>query len=105
MDEVSFSIEANEIVGVSGPSGSGKTTVALALLGLLPVDASISGTIAFDGRDLGALDERTRDEIRGAHIGIVFQESALALNPVSHRRRADERRRSRARAMRSPGDA
>jgi peptide/nickel transport system ATP-binding protein len=82
VDEVSFSIEANEIVGVSGPSGSGKTTVALALLGLLPADASMSGTIAFDGRDLGALDERTRDEIRGAQIGIVFQESALALNPL-----------------------
>jgi ABC-type glutathione transport system ATPase component len=82
VDEVSFSIEANEIVGVSGPSGSGKTTVALALLGLLPADASISGTIAFGGRDLSAIDDRTRDEIRGAQIGIVFQESALALNPV-----------------------
>ena len=82
LDEVSFSIEANEIVGMSGPSGSGKTTVALALLGLLPADASMSGTVAFGGRDLGALDERTRDEIRGAQIGIVFQESALALNPV-----------------------
>ena len=82
VDEVSFSIEANEIVGMSGPSGSGKTTVALALLGLLPAEASMSGTITFGTRDLGALDERTRDEIRGAQIGIVFQESALALNPV-----------------------
>jgi len=82
VEEVSFSIEANEIVGLSGPSGSGKTTVALALLGLLPADASMSGAMAFGGRDLRALDERTRDEIRGAQIGIVFQESALALNPV-----------------------
>lgn len=82
VDEVSFSIEANGIVGLSGPSGSGKTTVALALLGLLPANASMSGAIAFGGRDLGTLDERTRDEIRGAQIGIVFQESALALNPV-----------------------
>ena len=82
LHEVSFAIEPHEVVGVSGPSGSGKTTVALALLGLLPANASVSGTIALGGRDLGALDERTRDAIRGSEIGIVFQESALALNPV-----------------------
>jgi peptide/nickel transport system ATP-binding protein len=82
LDGVDFAIDAHEIVGVSGPSGSGKTTVALALLGLLPADATVSGTITFGGRDLGALDERARDAIRGAEMGIVFQESALALNPV-----------------------
>ena len=82
LDDVTFSIEANEIVGVSGPSGSGKTTVALALLGLLPADARVSGTMAFHGRDLRALDERARDAMRGAEMGIVFQESALALTPM-----------------------
>jgi peptide/nickel transport system ATP-binding protein len=82
LEDVSFSIDAHEIVGVSGPSGSGKTTVAMALLGLLPGDATMSGTITFNGRDLGALNERARSAIRGAEMGIVFQESALALNPV-----------------------
>jgi ABC-type glutathione transport system ATPase component len=82
LDEVCFSMEKNEVVGVSGPSGSGKTTVALALLGLLPADATVSGTIAFGGRDLASLDARARDAIRGAQMSIVFQESALALNPV-----------------------
>jgi peptide/nickel transport system ATP-binding protein len=82
LEDVSFSIEAHEIVGVSGPSGSGKTTVALALFGLLPQEANVSGTITFDGRELGALDERARGKIRGAEMGIVFQESAIALNPV-----------------------
>jgi peptide/nickel transport system ATP-binding protein len=82
LHEINFSIEPHEVVGVSGPSGSGKTTVALALLGLLPADATVSGTISFGGRDLGAVDERTRDAIRGGEMGIVFQESALALNPV-----------------------
>jgi ABC-type glutathione transport system ATPase component len=82
LDAVTFSIEANEIVGVSGPSGSGKTTVALALLGLLPSDAHVSGTMAFHGRDMSAFDERARDAMRGAEMGIVFQESALALNPM-----------------------
>jgi peptide/nickel transport system ATP-binding protein len=82
LDDVSFSIEPGEIVGMSGSSGSGKSTVALALLGLLPADAEVSGTITFDGRDLGGLAPRARDAIRGAEMGIVFQESALALNPV-----------------------
>src|SRR5690349_7411332 len=81
VDAVTFSIGANEFVGVSGPSGSGKTTVALALLGLLPTDARVSGTMVFHGRDVSALAERARDDVRGAEMGIVFQESALALNP------------------------
>ncbi len=82
LHDICFSIEPREIVGVSGPSGSGKTTVALALLGLLPADAVVSGTISYNGRDVQALDERGRDTIRGGEMGIVFQESALALNPV-----------------------
>jgi peptide/nickel transport system ATP-binding protein len=82
LDAVSFAVDAHEIVGVSGPSGSGKTTMALALLGLLPADAAVSGAIRFDGRDLTTLRARERDAIRGAALGIVFQESALALNPV-----------------------
>jgi peptide/nickel transport system ATP-binding protein len=82
LDDVSFAVDAHEIVGVSGPSGSGKTTVALALLGLLPADARVSGAINFEGRDLATLRARERDAIRGAALGIVFQESALALNPV-----------------------
>lgn len=82
LHEITFSIEPREVVGVSGPSGSGKSTMALALLGLLPADAVVSGTISFGGRDLDALDERARAAMRGREIGIVFQESALALNPV-----------------------
>ena len=82
IDAVSFAVDAHEIVGVSGPSGSGKTTVALALLGLLPPDAAVSGAITLDGRDLTTLRARDRDAIRGVAMGIVFQESALALNPV-----------------------
>ena len=82
LEDVTFSVDAHEIVGISGPSGSGKTTIALALFGLLPAGATTSGTITFGGRDLGALDERARSTIRGAEMSMVFQESALALNPV-----------------------
>jgi len=82
LDSVSFAVDAGEVVGVSGPSGSGKTTVALALLDLLPADAIVSGAIDLDGRDLHTLPAREREALRGTAMGIVFQESALALNPV-----------------------
>ena len=67
---------------MSGPSGSGKTTVALALLGLLPADATVTGAMTLGGRDLDTLAAREREALRGTAMGIVFQESALALNPV-----------------------
>ena len=79
---MSLSIEAGEIVGLSGPSGCGKTTLALALMGLLPADTEISGSIAFDGRELRDMREEELEPIRGGRLGLVFQESALALNPV-----------------------
>src|SRR4030095_9011247 len=75
-------MRAGEIVGLSGPSGCGKTTLALSLMGLLPSDTEISGSISFDGRQLRGLRETDLESIRGARIGLVFQESALALNPV-----------------------
>ena len=82
VDGVSLSIDAGEIVGLSGPSGCGKTTLALSLMGLLPEDTQVSGSISFDGRELRGMREEDLESIRGARIGLVFQESALALNPV-----------------------
>lgn len=82
LDDVSFAVESREIVGISGPSGSGKSTMALALLGLLPDDADMTGSIVFDGRDLGRAATSAHEALRGDGIGIVFQESALALNPM-----------------------
>jgi peptide/nickel transport system ATP-binding protein len=82
VDGVSLSIDAGEIVGLSGPSGCGKTTLALALMGLLPAGAEISGSISYDGRELRNMREEELESIRGARLGLVFQESALALNPV-----------------------
>jgi peptide/nickel transport system ATP-binding protein len=79
---VSLSIEAGEVVGLSGPSGCGKTTLAMALMGLLPAQTEVSGSIAFDGQEIRGLREQDLEPIRGARIGLVFQESALALNPV-----------------------
>ena len=82
VDGVSFTLGAREILGVSGPSGCGKSTMALALVGLLPTDAEVTGAIRLRGRDLRACSERERAAIRGADVGIIFQESALALSPL-----------------------
>jgi peptide/nickel transport system ATP-binding protein len=82
VDGVSFTLGAGEILGLSGPSGCGKSTMALALIGLLPSDAEVSGAIRLRGRDLRACSDRDRAAIRGADVGIIFQESALALSPL-----------------------
>jgi len=82
VDGVSVRVRAGEILGVSGPSGCGKSTMALAVLGLLPADATVTGTIRLNGRNLQGCSERELAATRGRQIGIVFQESALALNPL-----------------------
>jgi ABC-type glutathione transport system ATPase component len=83
LDDLSFDIGAGETVGVLGPSGCGKTTLALALLRLLPRTARVTrGSIRFREHDMLLADERALQQIRGVEISIVFQEPALALNPV-----------------------
>jgi ABC-type glutathione transport system ATPase component len=80
---LSFSIGAGEVVGLLGESGSGKTSLALAILGLLPANARIeSGSICFRGQELVGLKERQLESIRGKEISLIFQEPAIALNPV-----------------------
>jgi peptide/nickel transport system ATP-binding protein len=79
---VSFSIGRGETLGVIGESGCGKSMTALAVMGLLPERARVSGSIRFDGQELSALDEDAMCRVRGARIGMVFQEPMSALNPL-----------------------
>ncbi|GHV50136.1 ABC transporter ATP-binding protein [Deltaproteobacteria bacterium] len=80
---ISLNLEANEILCVVGESGSGKSMLASAILGLLPdrVQAS-SGQIVFAEQDLLQLDDARLRRIRGAKIGMIFQEPMTALNPL-----------------------
>jgi peptide/nickel transport system ATP-binding protein len=82
VDGVSLDHREQETLALIGETGCGKTTLAKAILRLTPEDATVRGRVEFMGRDLLGLTERELAEIRGKEIGIVFQNPALALNPV-----------------------
>jgi oligopeptide/dipeptide ABC transporter ATP-binding protein len=83
VDGISFDVEAGETVGLVGESGCGKTIVALSILNLIPHPGRVvSGRVLFEGKDLLRLQPEEMRKVRGAGIGIVFQEAAAALNPV-----------------------
>jgi peptide/nickel transport system ATP-binding protein len=82
LDQVSFDVNAGEILAVVGESGSGKTMTALSAIGLLPEGAELTGTVSFDGRNVLDLSESELCALRGDDIGMVFQEPMTALNPV-----------------------
>ena len=81
VDGLTFDIDNGEAIGLVGPSGSGKSQTALALLGLSPGTAAVSGQVVLNGIDLvGAAPDVLRGQ-RARRIAIVFQDPALALNP------------------------
>ena len=80
--DVSFSLAAGESLGVVGESGSGKTMTALAVMGLLPEGAVVSGAIRFERRDLARLREAEMQKLRGDRLAMIFQEPMSALNPL-----------------------
>jgi peptide/nickel transport system ATP-binding protein len=79
---VSFALERGETLGLIGESGCGKSITALALLGLLPERAVVSGSIRFDGEELVGRSDAELCRLRGNRIGIIFQEPMTALNPL-----------------------
>jgi peptide/nickel transport system ATP-binding protein len=84
LENVFMDIKKGEIVGVVGESGSGKTTLGLSIIGLLdspPADI-IQGSVVFEAKDLLKLNHDELSHFRGPGIGMVFQESLAALNPV-----------------------
>ncbi len=79
---ISLDIHEGEVFGVIGESGSGKSLTAYSVLRLLPEGAETGGAIRLNGADLLAKTEAEMLRIRGAEIGMVFQEPMTALNPV-----------------------
>jgi peptide/nickel transport system ATP-binding protein len=103
VNKVSFTVSAGEIVGIVGESGSGKTLAARAIMGFIPPAVRLTaGTIHFDGADVMAMPAKQLRAMRGARVGMVFQEPMTSLNPsmligkqldeglALHRRNLDE---------------
>ena len=81
VDGLGFEVDHGESVGLVGESGSGKSQTAMAILGLLPRQAHISGSICFDDNELVGASKETLNRFRAQRIGIVFQDPMQALNP------------------------
>ena len=80
--DVSFTLARGATLGLIGESGCGKSLTALAVMGLLPDQAQVHGSIRFDAQELTILAEPALCALRGARIGMVFQEPMTALNPL-----------------------
>jgi len=81
VQNLSFGIDAGGSLGIVGESGSGKTQTAMALLGLLPANATTSGRICFDGQDFVGAAAELLNTYRACRIAMVFQDPMTALNP------------------------
>lgn len=77
-----YHVEAGEVVALVGESGAGKSAGAMAVIGLLPEYAEVSGSVRLHGQELLGLNDRQMSQIRGAKIGTVFQDPMSALTPV-----------------------
>ena len=84
VNDVSYSLEEGETLGIVGESGSGKSVHALSMVGLIasPPGRIVRGEVIFNGRNLLALSQRELFDLRGKEIGFVFQDPMTSLNPV-----------------------
>ena len=80
--DINFTLARGETLGLIGESGCGKSITALSLMGLLPENAVVRGSIRFDDQELVGLPDDAMRQIRGNRIGMIFQEPMTALNPV-----------------------
>ncbi|GAB3602287.1 dipeptide ABC transporter ATP-binding protein [Microbacterium aureliae] len=80
--DMNYRIGRGEVLAIVGESGSGKSTSSMALLGLLPDNARVTGSIKLQGRELRGVDDATLRTLRGNDIAVIFQEPMTALNPV-----------------------
>ncbi len=82
VDGVSYAVEEGRIFGIAGESGSGKTVSVLALMGLLPRGASVSGSAVFSGDDLVSMSPARLRRFCGREIGLVFQDPMTSFHPM-----------------------
>ncbi|HEY5231594.1 MAG TPA: ABC transporter ATP-binding protein [Galbitalea sp.] len=79
---MNYDVQPGEVLAIVGESGSGKSSSSMALLGLLPSNARVNGSIKLKGREITTLSDRQLRMIRGRDVAVIFQEPMTALNPV-----------------------
>ena len=80
--DIGFDVHAGEVLGIVGESGSGKSVTSLAITGLLPPTARVSGTIRVGEVEVTTADAETLRRMRGREVGMIFQDPTTTLNPV-----------------------
>jgi peptide/nickel transport system ATP-binding protein len=81
-ENMNFHIGRGEVLAIVGESGSGKSSSSMALLGLLPPNARVTGSVKLLGKDISGIDPAELRKVRGGEIAAIFQEPMTALNPV-----------------------
>jgi len=79
---LSFELGEQEVLGIVGESGSGKSVTSLALIGLLPKSAKVSGSVLIDGEEIVGRREKDMYKLRGSKVSMIFQDPMTSLNPV-----------------------
>ncbi len=83
VNKLELLLNENETLGIVGESGSGKSVTSLSIMGLLEEStSSVSGRALFKGTDLIAMKEKEKQEYRGNHLAMIFQEPMTSLNPL-----------------------
>ncbi|MFE5776870.1 dipeptide/oligopeptide/nickel ABC transporter permease/ATP-binding protein [Brachybacterium sp. NPDC056505] len=81
VDDVSFSVRPGETMGLVGESGSGKSVTSLAIMGLLPRTARVSGEVLLDGKNVLDLGSKQLNALRGHDVAMIYQDALSSLNP------------------------
>jgi peptide/nickel transport system ATP-binding protein len=79
---LNYEVRAGEVLAIVGESGSGKSASSMALLGLLPSNSRVSGSVRLSGKELLGADAANIRSVRGKDVAVIFQEPMTALNPV-----------------------
>ena len=79
--DLNYSVKRGEVLAIVGESGSGKSSSSMALLGLLPGNAKVTGSVKLLGRELRGIPQAELRSVRGNQIAVIFQEPMTALNP------------------------
>src|SRR3954453_13707403 len=79
---VDYTLRAGEVLGIVGESGSGKSVTSLAVMGLLPPSARVTGSVRYRGQELVGQQDRSMSRIRGKGVSMIFQDPMTSLDPV-----------------------